>query len=270
MDQLSQSITGIGMEKKSNEINNSTILITGAGKRLGLFITQHYLAAGWRVIAHYNTSNEMSQREQDEWSNMGRYQALQADLTSVTQVSALVADINQLQWPIDVVIHNASYFVADDPQASLLERWQLQQDMMAVHVLSVEALTRGLMARYCANASIIAITDIYVEKPNQRFASYCAAKAALQNLCLSYSQRLAPAVRVNIIQPGPIQFLPEHSAAYRTKVLSQSLLKCELGYGSILQAIEYLQCAKGVTGSILKVDGGRANVNHYEQLFSDK
>jgi len=125
------------------------------------------------------------------------------------------------------------------------------------------------MASYRANASIIGITDIYVEKPNQRFASYCAAKAGLQNLCLSYSQRLAPNVRVNIIQPGPIQFLPVHSEAYRHKVLSQSLLKRELGYGAILEGIDYLHNAKAVTGSMLKIDGGRANINHYEQLFSD-
>jgi dihydromonapterin reductase/dihydrofolate reductase len=257
------------MEEHNTTFAGSTILITGAGKRLGLFLAEHYLSAGWRVIAHYNTSNDMPQLEQDEWSKKERYVALQADLTSVLQVSALVANINELQWPLDSVIHNASYFTADDPQASLLERWQLQQDMMAVHVLSVEALTTGLMASYRANASIIGITDIYVEKPNQRFASYCAAKAGLQNLCLSYSQRLAPNVRVNIIQPGPIQFLPVHSEAYRHKVLSQSLLKRELGYGAILQGIDYLHNAKAVTGSMLKIDGGRANINHYEQLFSD-
>ncbi|CCK76911.1 Putative short chain dehydrogenase/reductase family protein [Oleispira antarctica RB-8] len=257
------------MEKQSNEFIGSTILITGAGKRLGLFLTQHYLSAGWRVIAHYNSANEMPLAECDKWSKKGCYIALQADLTSAMQVNALVADINQLDWPLDGVIYNASYFTADDPQASLLERWQVQQDMIAVHVLSVDALTNGLMTSYQANASIVAITDIYAEKPNQRFASYCAAKAGLQNLCLSYSQRLAPRVRVNIIQPGPIQFLSEHSEAYRKKVLSQSLLKSELGYGAILQGIEYLQQAEAVTGSILKVDGGRANANHYEQLFSD-
>lgn len=256
------------MQEQVDGAECSTILITGAGKRLGLFLTLHYLEAGWRVIAHYNSSNEMPTLEQEQWSHKKRYIALQADLTSVSQVSALVSDISQLNWQIDAVIHNASYFTADDPQASLQERWQVQQDMMAVHVLSVEALTSGLMARYGANASIIAITDIYADKPNQRFASYCAAKASLQNLCLSYSQRLAPAVRVNVIQPGPIQFLPEHTEAYRNQVLSQSLLKCELGYGAILQGIEYLQQAKAVTGSILKIDGGRANSNHYEQLFT--
>lgn len=256
------------MKEQINGAECSTILITGAGKRLGLFLAQHYLAAGWRVIAHYNSSNEMPQIEQEQWLQKKRYIALQADLTCAAQVKSLVSNVVQLNWQIDAVIHNASYFTADDPKADLLERWQLQQDMLAVHVLSVEALTTGLLGRYGDDACIIAITDIYADKPNQRFASYCAAKASLQNLCLSYSQRLAPTVRVNVIQPGPIQFLPEHSAAYRNQVLTQSLLKRELGYDAILQGIEYFQQAKAVTGAVLKIDGGRANTNHYEQLFS--
>ena len=246
----------------------STILITGAGRRLGLFLAEHYLKSGWRVIAHYNSANEMPVTDQEYWLQQGRYIALQADLTSAAAVEMLVADICALNLTIDAVIHNASYFVADDRLASLQQRWQLQQDMMAVHVMSVEALTMGLISHYAENASIVAITDIYVDKPNQRFASYCAAKSALQNLCLSYAQRLAPNMRVNVIQPGPIQFLAQHSADYREKVLSQSLLKRELGYNAILQAADYLQQAQAVTGAILKVDGGRANANYYEQSFN--
>jgi len=244
-----------------------TIFITGAGRRLGLCIAQHYLATGWRVIAHYNTRNEMDSGEQEKGKKQSRYAAFQADLTSSTAVKGLLDEVNRLDWNIDVVVHNASYFTADDPQASLLERWQVQQDMAAVHILAVDALTHGLVDRFRRGACIIGISDVYADKPNQRFASYCAAKAGLQNLCLSYSQRFAPDVRANVIQPGPIQFLPEHSADYRTKVLSQSLLKRELGYAAILQAIDYLQKAESVTGSVLRVDGGRANANHYEQSF---
>jgi dihydromonapterin reductase/dihydrofolate reductase len=247
----------------------STILITGAGRRLGLFLARHYLSAGWRVIAHYNTSNEMPESEQKNYIQESRYVAFQADLTSSISVAAIVNKIHQLNWAIDAVIHNASYFTADDPNASLSERWQLQQDMTSVHILAVDALTHQLMGHYRDGASIIAVTDVYADKPNQRFSSYCAAKAGLQNLCLSYAQRFAPKMRVNIIQPGPIQFLPEHSSEYQKKVLSQSLLKRELGYGSILQGIEYLLTAKAVTGSILKIDGGRSSANHYEQLFTD-
>lgn len=255
------------MKEQVRIAEGSTILITGAGKRLGLFLVEHYLRLGWRVIAHYNSCNDMPLAEQDSWSKLGRYVSLQADLTSAAAVSTLLDNIRQLNWQIHTVVHNASYFVADDLQATVRERWQVQQDMMAVHVLAVDTLTTGLLANYAADTSIIAITDIYADKPNQRFASYCAAKAALQNLCLSYSQRLAPSIRVNIIQPGPVQFLAEHSEDYRNKVLSQSLLKRELGYAAIVHAVEYLQQAEAVTGAILKVDGGRANVNHYEQCF---
>ena len=246
-----------------------TILITGAGKRLGLFLTRHYLSAGWRVIAHYNTRNEMPESEQQRNIQASRYMAFKADLTSSRSVEDLVNKIHKLNWDIDAVIHNASYFTADDPSASLNERWQLQQDMTSVHILAVDALTHQLMSHYRDGASIIAVTDVYADKPNQRFATYCAAKAGLQNLCLSYAQRFAPRIRVNAIQPGPIQFLPEHSDEYQKKVLSQSLLKRELGYDSILQGVEYLLAAKAVTGSILKIDGGRSSANHYEQTFND-
>lgn len=245
-----------------------TILITGAGRRLGLFLTRYYLSAGWRVIAHYNTCNDMPDSERQSYIRTSRYVAFKADLTSSISVGAIVDDIRQLNWTIDAIIHSASYFTADDPNASLSERWQLQQDMTSVHILAVDALTQGLIEQYGDGASIIAVTDVYADKPNQRFASYCAAKAGLQNLCLSYAQRFAPNIRANVIQPGPIQFLPEHSEEYKKKVLSQSLLQRELGYESILQGVEYLLAAKAVTGSILKIDGGRSNVNYYDQMFS--
>lgn len=250
-------------------MDTSTILITGAGRRLGLFLARHYLSLGWRVIAHYNTGNEMPESEQQRYIQESRYMAFHADLTSSISVTAIISKIQQLNWGIDAVIHNASYFIADNPNASLSERWQLQQDMASVHILAVDALTNELITHFRDGASIIALTDVYADKPNQRFASYCAAKSGLQNLCLSYAQRFAPKIRVNAIQPGPIQFLPEHSDQYQKKVLSQSLLKRELGYDSILQGIEYLLAAKSVTGSILKIDGGRSSANHYEQFFTD-
>jgi dihydromonapterin reductase/dihydrofolate reductase len=126
-----------------------------------------------------------------------------------------------------------------------------------------------LVKRIKNEGCIIAISDIYADLPNSRFASYCSAKAGLQNLALSWAQSFSPNIRVNIIQPGPIKFLPEHSPQYKEMVLSQSLLRRELGYESVQQGISYLISAKGLTGSILKVDGGRSCVNHYEQTFNN-
>ena len=76
------------------------------------------------------------------------------------------------------------------------------------------------------------------------------------------------AQRDDVIQPGPIQFLPEHDEAYRHKVLSQSLTGKELGYGAIVQACDYLLAAEAVTGTVMRVDGGRFVTNRYDQTFS--
>ena len=75
-----------------------------------------------------------------------------------------------------------------------------------------------------ANASIIHITDIYIHAPAPQFASMWppagAGPTAGHELCLE----LAPAVRVNTIEPGPILFLDEHGDEWRQQVLAKTPL----------------------------------------------
>jgi dihydromonapterin reductase/dihydrofolate reductase len=256
------------------EVNQSvlpTIFITGAGRRLGLHLTEYYLAAGWRVIAHYRGVNELSELQQKKYRQQGLYFGLQGDLAQATDVEQLIQNVITLLGNqgirLNAIIHNASCFYPDDLSASIQEQWGKLQAMMAVHVAAPQAISLGLVSSMASNASIIALSDIYADLPNERFASYCSAKAGLQSLALSLAQRLAPEVRVNVIQPGPIKFLPQHNEEYRQKVLSQGLLKKELGYQAIQQGIDYLLTAKAVTGSILRIDGGRSCANRYEQNF---
>lgn len=246
-----------------------TLFITGAGRRLGLHLAEHYLSQGWRVIAHYHSSNELAESLQIQYQAEGRYLSVQADLGSMNDIECLVKQVNQYlhtnSIALDAIIHNASCFWPDDRSQSLTTQWQQSERLHAVHVLAPQALSSGLVERIKPQGSIIAITDIYAELPNGRFASYCSAKAGLQNLALSWAQQYAPQVRVNIIQPGPIKFLPEHSESYQKMVLSQSLLGRELGYEPIQQGIDYLIKATALTGSIVKIDGGRSTANRYQQ-----
>lgn len=246
-----------------------TLFITGAGRRLGLHLTKHYLAQGFRVIAHYNSQNELNAELQAQYRDSNCYLALQADLTSPSQVEKLIQQITEYldrnNILLDVLVHNASCFWPDNSELSINLRWQQSERLQAVHVLAPEAITCGLESKFAINSSIIAITDIYADLPNSRFASYCSAKAGLQNLALSWAQQFAPNTRVNVIQPGPIKFLPEHDANYQKMVLSQSLLGQELGYEAIQQGIDYLIKASAVTGSIIKIDGGRSSANRYQQ-----
>ncbi|WP_430462987.1 SDR family NAD(P)-dependent oxidoreductase [Thalassolituus sp. LLYu03] len=238
------------------------ILITGAGRRLGKELAQHYLAQGWHVVAHYNTRCELDAHP--------HLTCLKADLADVNEVQALCSALEK-HGPFQAVIHNASCFIPDAAATDVAAHFQQHYQ---VHVGSPALITQTLMPLWAENAggeenaAMVCISDIYADIPNQRFSAYCAAKAALQNWSLSMAQRLAGKVRVNVIQPGPVQFLPEHDDAYRKKVLSQSLIGEELGYGAIVQACDYLLTARAVTGTVMRVDGGRFVANRYDQTFT--
>lgn len=231
------------------------ILITGAGRRLGKQLAEHYLQAGWRVVAHYNRHCELAPA--------AGLMTLQADLADQEAVTALCASL-PVAGVFDAVIHNASCFIADAEAKDLAAHFAQHQQ---VHVTSPARITAALEHQWAEGAAMVCISDIYADIPNQRFSAYCAAKAGLQNWSLSMAQRLAGKVRVNVIQPGPVQFLPEHDEAYRTKVLSQSLIGHELGYGAVIQACDYLLSATAVTGTVMRVDGGRFVANRYDQTF---
>ena len=232
------------------------ILITGAGRRLGKTLAQHFLHQGWQVVAHFNSACELEAHP--------ALTTVQADLSDPASIQALCAHLKTL-GEFDAVIHNASCFVPDAAATDLAQHIAQHQN---VHVTAPVMITDALTSQWADGAAMISISDIYADIPNQRFSVYCAAKAGLQNWSLSMAQRLAGKVRVNVIQPGPVQFLPEHDDAYRKKVLSQSLIGEELGYGAIVQACDYLLAARAVTGTVMRVDGGRFVANRYDQTFS--
>lgn len=260
------------MEQQNHSASMPTLFITGAGRRLGLHLVEFYLSKGWRVIAHFNSKNELPAELQTQYIANGQYLAIPADLSSMTEVKFLIEEVigflQRQGGELNAVIHNASCFWPDSADLSFEQRWQQQEKLQAVHMTAPQTISMALVEYIKASGCILAITDIYAELPNSRFASYCSAKAGLQNLALSWAQLFAPDVRVNVIQPGPIKFLPEHNEQYRDKVLSQSLLGKELGYDAIQQSIDYLINASALTGSTIKVDGGRSCVNYYEQQIN--
>src|SRR3546814_3848266 len=87
--------------------------------------------------------------------------------------------------------------------------------------------------------------------------AYCATKAGLESLTLSFAAKYAPHIKVNAIAPALLLFNPEDDAAYRTKALAKSALGIEPGSEVIYQSLRYLLNNPYVTGPTLTVNGGR-------------
>jgi dihydromonapterin reductase/dihydrofolate reductase len=230
------------------------ILVTGAGRRIGLHLAERLLAAGHPVIAHYRTETEGVARLRAQG-----IPCIAGDLADEGAVTALIEAVRSHASSLRAIIHNASAFraTADEPHAALAQL----DEMMAVHVRAPYALNTALapLLRACTrpHADIVQISDIFADNPNPTFDVYCASKAAAQNLALSFAKRLAPKVKVNVIQPGPILFQPWHADALRKKILAESLLGTEGGAEAIGLAVEALLANHFQTGAVVAVDGGR-------------
>lgn len=230
------------------------VLVTGAGRRVGLHLAQRMLAQGRPVIAHYRTRTEDVARLQQEGAL-----CVAADLTTTAGVGQLIEAVRAAASSLRAVVHNASDFAATAPEAH--EALGQLDRFYAIHMRAPYALNRGLadlLVRCSAKRSdIIHITDIYADNPNPAFDVYCATKAGLQNLSLSFAKRLAPKVKVNVIQPGPILFKDWHGPQARERVLRETLLGEEGGAEAIELAVEAILANDYQTGAIIAVDGGR-------------
>ncbi|MFM2481593.1 SDR family oxidoreductase [Celerinatantimonas sp. YJH-8] len=229
-----------------------TALITGIGHRLGFYLAQKLLEQGYHVLGHYHQQRDSI----DELRSMG-VELWQADFCQWDSLQAFAKGLEAVPR-LDVLIHNASAFypAADSPTQQALDMARFAAVHMQAPLLLMETLKKALFQG--EDSCVIAMTDIYVHHPNAEFHAYCASKAGLDNLMQSYVRLLAPKVRVNCIEPGPILFLDEHDEAHRQHVLQRTPLAREGGFEPIWQTIRMILENSYLTGARIAVDGGRS------------
>ncbi len=231
-----------------------TAMITGASRRLGLYLCEHLLAQGWRVHAITREASEDLLRLQSERlfiHTLGNYDARAID--------RCIAEFRQHSHRLDLLVNNASIYENDSGLMS--QGVTFYEALTFVHMTMPALLVSALISELSeAQGNIVSITDIYADNPNPEYSLYCSTKAGLQNLTLGFAKKFAPKVRANCIQPGPIKFLPSHDDAHQQQVLSETLLASEGGFAPVLQTLTFILNNTYLTGTCIKVDGGRSLV----------
>lgn len=227
-------------------------LVTGAGRRFGFELAQSLLAENVTVLAHYNRSKDGV----EELEQQGAI-PLQADFSKPEQVTSLIQAVKQQTEQLDLLVNNASCFFNNEREDSDDDALEA---VFQVHAVAPYKLIRGLQPLLAAanDGLVVNITDIYADRPSTDYIAYCGAKAALANMTLAFAKALAPDIRVNAIQPGPILFLPEHDSEHRQQVLSETPLTVEGGLKPMIDTVRFLRQNRFLTGESIKVDGGRA------------
>jgi dihydromonapterin reductase/dihydrofolate reductase len=230
--------------------SSAPILITGAGQRVGLHCARRLLEDGHRVIFTYRSERPGVQALRD----LGAVGVL-ADFSSEAAILAFIDELKTHTDSLRAIVHNASEWLAETPD---------NEADAFVRMVNVHMLAPYLINLHCADllkrstlADIVHISDDVTRKGSSKHIGYCASKAGLDSLTLSFAARYAPAIKVNGIAPALLLFNPDDDAAYRARALAKSALGIEPGSEVIYQSLRYLLDNPYVTGTTLTVNGGR-------------
>jgi len=231
-------------------VSNAPILITGASQRVGLHCAERLLDDGHSLIVTFRREKPALQRLRERGAL-----TLQADFRDEASILAFIEELKRHTDSLRAIVHNASAWFAEAPGEEAAAFAQLfTVHMLAPYLINLHCAE---LLQRSAQADIIHISDDVVRKGSANRPAYCASKAGLDSLTLSFAARLAPAIKVNGIAPALLMFNEDDDAEYRAKALSKSALGFEPGPQVIYQSLRYLLDTPYITGTTLTVNGGR-------------
>ena len=248
-----------------------TVLVTGAGRRLGREIALALAAGGWQVAVHYRHSEADAIETVAECRRHSRAAALfRADLEDEAAVRGLVPQVVAHFGGLDAVVNNASLFEHDDAQSfgfDALER-HLRSNT-AAPILLAQALHAHLQARGSepSRGVVVNLLDQKLWNPNPDFLSYTLSKAALEAANTLLALALAPVLRVVGVAPGLT--LTSHmlsdekfAALHRLSPLGRSS-----SAEDVVATVRFALENRSITGTTLLVDGGQ-HLMKFDRDFS--
>ena len=245
-----------------------TVLVTGAGKRLGREIALVLAAAGWQVAVHYRSSEADAIKTAADCARLsGAAGIFDADLENETAVRALLPRVVAHFGQVDAVVNNASIFehdTADSFGFKALERHM--RSNVGAPVLLAQALHTHAQNRE-ARGVVVNLLDQKLWNLNPDFLSYTLSKAALEAANTTLALALAPVLRVVGVAPGltldtPALDADKFAALHRMSPLGRSSTAADVA-GAVRFALEN----QSITGTTLLVDGGQ-HLMKFERDFS--
>lgn len=244
------------MEPEAND-DHHTLLITGASRRIGAHLAEHFLKAGYRVIGTYRTKRDRI----DELEAMGMT-ALKLDLLDPAQINAFPSQVRKHTDRIDTLIHNASVWHTDE---ECLANPDKAIAMHKVHAVAPIQLTEKMNqiippdtdANGLPNRQILFISDAHLRDGAPDYTHYAASKAAIEGALRSLAVKYAPQVRINVIAPGLMMFHPHDDDEIRRERLRCRLFPIEPGADEMRRTVEYLINCRTINQAIIRLDTGR-------------
>ncbi len=233
-----------------------TVLITGGAQGIGRAIVERFLGLGDQVV--FCDRNVSSATTLLHALNHPKLAYLQVDLSDYEQVQAMFKQIQEDYGSLDILVNNAALQIEASFNEVDVQDWQavINTNLNGTFYCIKEA------SKIMHRGSIVNISSLYSHKVRLNKFSYDASKAAIQRMSEEFALALAPHIRINTIEPGAID-TPMNQIFTQAEVREAILKRIPLGRigtgDDIAKAVVFLcsEEANYITGSTLKVDGGR-------------
>lgn len=249
------------MEETS--IKNKIALVTGSAKGIGSAIALKLAEKGARTVVNYKAS----QKEADDLVNTiqsggGQAMAVQADVSDLSQVVAMLEEIGNIWGNIDILVNNAGII-----RDGLLVRMSddAWDDVINTNLNGTFYCTRAVLRSMLSKrwGRIINIGSVVGIRGNAGQSNYTASKSAIIGFGKALAKEVATrGITVNTVNPGYLEtettsILTQSQKDYWLSIIPQGRFG---EVDDIAHLVAYLadDNAKYITGQVINVDGGMA------------
>src|SRR6266436_604089 len=202
------------MSINSHKLSGKVAIVTGASKGIGASIAKHLASEGACVVVNYATSREGADKVVvDITAAGGKAIAVQANVAKKTEIERLFAESEKAFGQLDILVNNAGIYEVASLGQITAEHFHA---LFNLNVLGLILTTQEALNHFGPEGgSIINLSSIVSTSSPAGTAVYNATKSAVDGLTRTFAKELGPRnIRVNSINPGPIETEGTHSAGF--------------------------------------------------------
>ncbi len=245
------------------DLNNKTILLTGASDGIGRAVADYLMKMGARVAVHYTSNKRAADTLVAKHGNGSK--AFQADLSEEQEVIRLFERVVANFGKLDVIILNAGVFL-EQPISLDTQSWlRTWKRTMSVNLDAVGILTKLGLDHFIAKGEgrfVYIGSRAVFRGETQEYLAYAASKGGITSLARSVARSFGKQnIKAFVVAPGftrtrmAEQFIESYG---EEKVLNEIALN-ELTRPEDLSPLIALLCSGGMdhaTGTTIDMNAG--------------
>jgi len=245
-------------------LNEKVAVITGAKSGIGFATALRFVAEGAKVVVA--DVRDASQEVREITKRGAEALFVQVDVSSESQVNALIEKTVTAYGRLDVLVNNAGMELAKKVTDTTEVEWDRLMSVNLKGVFLCSKVAISVMRRNSGGVIVNIASELGLVGGSE-IAAYCASKGGVVQLTKAMAiDHAGDGIRVNCVAPGPVltplleaiikaSSNPEEE---RRQIVEKTLLK-RLGQAEeIANVILFLASDESsyMTGSIVAVDGG--------------